>query len=55
MKLTLVGEISNGSVGLTFFFLLNVGRINLPLIKNVVVFIETKSGGGIEAWVNLKE
>ena len=31
-----------------------VGRVSLPF-KNVVVFIDTKSGGGIEAWVNLNE
>ncbi len=29
-------------------------RVSLPF-KNVVVFIDTKSGGGIEAWVNRKE
>ena len=30
------------------------GHVSLPF-KNVVVFIDTKSGGGIEAWVNRKE
>ncbi|XP_050277923.1 stemmadenine O-acetyltransferase-like [Quercus robur] len=31
-----------------------IGLVSLPF-KNVVVFIDTKSGDGIEAWVNLKE
>ncbi|KAF3951083.1 hypothetical protein CMV_023234 [Castanea mollissima] len=31
-----------------------IGRVSLPF-KNVTVFIDTKSGDGIEAWVNLKE
>ena len=31
-----------------------IGRVSLPF-KNVVVFIDTKSGDGIEAWINLKE
>ncbi|KAM3705245.1 hypothetical protein ACJW31_03G066300 [Castanea mollissima] len=31
-----------------------IGRVSLPF-KNVVVFLDTKSGDGIEAWVNLKE
>ncbi|XP_023927050.2 LOW QUALITY PROTEIN: stemmadenine O-acetyltransferase [Quercus suber] len=31
-----------------------IGLVSLPF-KNVVIFIDTKSGDGIEAWVNLKE
>ena len=31
-----------------------IGRVSLPF-KNVVVFLDTKSGDGIKAWVNLKE
>ena len=31
-----------------------IGRVSLPF-KNVVVFIDTKSGDRIEAWVNLKD
>ncbi|VVA13233.1 PREDICTED: vinorine synthase [Prunus dulcis] len=31
-----------------------VGSASLPF-KNLVVFMDTESGGGIEAWVNLKE
>ncbi|KAM3749331.1 hypothetical protein ACB098_05G176400 [Castanea mollissima] len=31
-----------------------IGRVSLPF-KNVTVFIDTKIGDGIEAWVNLKE
>ncbi|KAM3749330.1 hypothetical protein ACB098_05G176300 [Castanea mollissima] len=33
---------------------MKIGRVSLPF-KNVVVFIDNKSGDGIEAWVNLKE
>ncbi|KAL4637618.1 hypothetical protein ACB092_03G089800 [Castanea dentata] len=31
-----------------------IGLVSLPF-KNVVIYIDTKSGDGIEAWVNLKE
>ncbi|KAL0005475.1 hypothetical protein SO802_013036 [Lithocarpus litseifolius] len=31
-----------------------IGRVSLPF-KNDFVFVDTKSGDGIEAWVNLKE
>ncbi|XP_065622975.1 stemmadenine O-acetyltransferase-like [Quercus suber] len=31
-----------------------IGQVSLPF-KNVTIFIDTKSGDGIEAWVNLKE
>ena len=31
-----------------------VGRVSLPF-KNLVTFIDTKFGDGIEAWINLKE
>ncbi|XP_030958773.1 stemmadenine O-acetyltransferase-like [Quercus lobata] len=31
-----------------------IGLVSLPF-KNVVIFIDTKSADGIEAWVNLKE
>ena len=31
-----------------------VGRVSLPL-KIVIVFVDTKNGDGVEAWINLKE
>ena len=31
-----------------------IGLVSMPF-KNVVIFIDTKSGDGIEVWVNLKE